>query len=349
MRWSLERFVPLAFAWALALLVGVSVVSYRSTAALLEDARRVMYTHEVLSELDGTLLALKDAETGQRGFLLTGVEDHLTPYSAGGAAVGERLRRLRELTADNPGQQRRLDAVGPLVTARLAKLRESVDRRRAGLPPAAESLAVGKQLMDELSLRLAEMAAEERRLLGERERRSQAAAGRALAVVMLGSLLAALVTALAYLAVRRELAGRRAAEASSSPSTASWSAATASWRSSPTSPRTTCRSRCARSRRSATGCGRSTARRSADRGPGLPGPDAERGAADAPADRRPADLLAGHDQGPAVRPGRPRPGRARGRGRPGGPRPADRRERRGRRAADRSTPTRCRCGSCSRT
>ena len=212
MRWSLERLVPLAFACALALLVGVGIVSYRSTTALLEDARRVTHTHEVLSELDGALLALKDAETGQRGFLLTGVEDHLASYSAGNAAVGERLRRLRELTADNPGQRRRLDVVGPLVAARLAKLRESIDRHRAGLPPAAESLAAGKRLMDELSLRLAEMAAEELRLLGERERRSQAAAGRALAVVMLGSLLAALVTALAYLAVRRELARRRAAE-----------------------------------------------------------------------------------------------------------------------------------------
>ena len=212
MRWSLERLVPLAFACALALLVGVGIVSYRSTTAMRQDARRVMHAHEVLSELDGTLLALKDAETGQRGFLLTGVEDHLASYSAGSVAVGKRLRRLRELTADNPGQQRRLDAVGPVVAARLVKLQESVDRRRAGLPPAAESLAAGKLLMDELSLRLAEMAAEELRLLGERERRSQAAAGRARAVVMLASLLAALVTALAYLAVRRELARRRAAE-----------------------------------------------------------------------------------------------------------------------------------------
>src|SRR5579884_685851 len=70
-----------------ALLLGNAWISYRNTRQLDEDAAWVAHTHEVLDSLRGLLSTVKDAETGQRGFLLTGDRRYLAPYAAARKAV----------------------------------------------------------------------------------------------------------------------------------------------------------------------------------------------------------------------------------------------------------------------
>ncbi|MBV8702506.1 MAG: CHASE3 domain-containing protein [Acetobacteraceae bacterium] len=166
----------------------------------LEDAGRlVRHTGEVIGQADGLLTALVDAETGQRGFLLTGEERYLEPYRAALGRVGPALDRLRELVADNPAQLARLPALRAGAEARLAELAETIARRRAG--DAEGALAIvrtdrGKRTMDGLRAGVAGFEAGERRLLGARV----AAAGRrgALATGLVG--LAGLLAAAAVVA-----------------------------------------------------------------------------------------------------------------------------------------------------
>jgi CHASE3 domain sensor protein len=61
----------------LALLVANTVVSYRNTLKLISNQRLVTHTQQVLTQLETTLSTLKDAETGQRGYLITGEERYL--------------------------------------------------------------------------------------------------------------------------------------------------------------------------------------------------------------------------------------------------------------------------------
>jgi PAS domain S-box-containing protein len=151
----------------LALVAGVNLTVTRSR----ESTRWVEHTHQVISLLETTLSDLRDAETGQRGFLLTGEPRYLEPYRSGTARFHEDLRRLQRMTADNPAQQRRIAELRRLGVAKVAEMAETVRLRQEGGLDAA--LAVvrtgrGKAAMDRIRAQVAQMRGEEERLLAER-------------------------------------------------------------------------------------------------------------------------------------------------------------------------------------
>ena len=138
----------------------------------------MVHTHEVLTEVRDALSLLKDAETGQRGYLITGDPKYLEPYDAVVARVRERFRRLKELTADNPDQQERLGALERVAAARLGELDETIRLRRdAGFDTARRVVIEdrGKNLMDEVRRLTGKMEAAEQ---GRLERRAEAADAR---------------------------------------------------------------------------------------------------------------------------------------------------------------------------
>lgn len=158
--------------------VAAACGSYYGVRGLADTHRQVVHTHEVLAAVREAMSLLKDAETGQRGYLITGDPKYLEPYDAAVARVRGEVRRLRDLTADNPAQQARAAALDRLVGTRLAELDETIALRRdAGFDAARRVVAEdrGKNLMDEVRRLMAEMEAEEQGLL---ERRAEAADGR---------------------------------------------------------------------------------------------------------------------------------------------------------------------------
>lgn len=135
------------------------------------SARWQTHTLQVLTQAETLMADLTGAESAQRGYLLTGDERYLDPYTAALLSVDTQLRELRLLTADSPTQQLRLDTVQPLVEAKLAVLRDSVELRRQGNVDAASTLmhgGRGRELMDTLRQVLGEFESEERRLLKQR-------------------------------------------------------------------------------------------------------------------------------------------------------------------------------------
>ncbi len=100
-------------------LIGISAAVYRASSTLVENARWVAHTHEVLTQLEATATGVTAAETELRGFLLTGQESYLDPYSAGLTETLRRLKTVRRLTADSPRQQACIDKLEPLILHRL--------------------------------------------------------------------------------------------------------------------------------------------------------------------------------------------------------------------------------------
>ena len=148
-------------------MVAAACGSYYGVRGLADTHRQVVHTHEVLTAVRQTLSLLKDAETGQRGYLLTGDPRYLEPYRAADGQVRGEVERLRRLTADNPAQQ-----------GRLAEPDETIALRRDAGFEAARRVVVedrGKKLMDEVRRLTGEMEAEEQGLL---ERRAAVADGR---------------------------------------------------------------------------------------------------------------------------------------------------------------------------
>src|SRR5207244_7771294 len=95
------------FALVAAVVTANAGLSYWNVRTLAATDRWVIHTFEVLTELEDTLSLLKDAETGQRGYLLTGRDRYLEPYRDAVDRIPAKLDRLKELTADNPRQQAR--------------------------------------------------------------------------------------------------------------------------------------------------------------------------------------------------------------------------------------------------
>ena len=91
------------------------------------EARKQSYM--VINKANGLFSALKDAETGQRGYALTGEEEFLQPYLAVRDRVSDHLKELRQLTF-SPAAQKNLDELKPLVDTKLAELKQSIELRR---------------------------------------------------------------------------------------------------------------------------------------------------------------------------------------------------------------------------
>jgi CHASE3 domain sensor protein len=206
--WTFGRKIAAGFALSLVLLIAIGTVSYLSITKLMRTSEWVAHTHEVLERIDNVLSSLKDAETGQRGYVLTGDEASLEPYHAGSDQVLDAIKDLRKLTADSSNQQRRVDAAEPLIAAKLAELKQTIDLRRKGDLDEATKIVrggEGKRFMDGLRRILDEMGNEERGLLKQRVAEAEAAASGAHSIIILGTLLCLLSVTVAGVLITRSL------------------------------------------------------------------------------------------------------------------------------------------------
>jgi signal transduction histidine kinase len=211
----MERKVQGGFVFALALLSVIGVVSYFNIIRLREDAAWVQHTDQVIIQLELLFSAMTDAQNGHRGYAVTGDETYLEPHRLAKQTADADVRRLRELTADNPVQQRRLDLLTPLVGEQLAFGGEIIALRRSrGFEAAQKQMLAGKgkQIHDQLRGLVNEMKDAEESLLKERELRARQSTTIAQVVIIGGGGLAFGFVGLALFAIRRDFAGRRRAE-----------------------------------------------------------------------------------------------------------------------------------------
>ncbi|MDX1935094.1 MAG: CHASE3 domain-containing protein [Capsulimonadales bacterium] len=174
----------------------------------------VTHTQEVLWTIETVLSLLKDAETGQRGFLLTGRPEYLLPYEQARQALPPKLGQLRELTADNPEQQRRLREIERLTTERLAALRTALDLRRTRGDAAARQWLLsgrGRTIMVRIRGEVEEMEKAERLLLLRREWESEVSERRARLTLLVASLVSLTLLLAVYLILARTATERRRA------------------------------------------------------------------------------------------------------------------------------------------
>ncbi|MCU1279834.1 MAG: histidine kinase [bacterium] len=206
--WTFGKKIAAGFALSFLTLAAVGAVAYRAIATLTTTSYRVAHTHEVLEHIASVLSLLKDAETGQRGFVITGDEGFLEPYHGAVQSLDRTLHELRELTRDNDSQQKRLDDVETAASAKLAELKRVIDVRRGGAMADAVKMiqaGEGKRVMDEIRRRIADMAAEERELLRQRAAEVESAATAARSTIILGTLVGLLLISVAAFVITRSL------------------------------------------------------------------------------------------------------------------------------------------------
>ncbi len=210
MRWTIGRRIALGFVLPVVALVAIGAVSYRTTLELEAAVRWVSHTHQVISAARGLLESVREVQAGQRGYVISGSEEWLEPYKAGLKDVEARARELRTLTADNPLQQQRLDRVERLISERLTFAKAVIEARRSKGFEAARKLTMtgqGHRGTEEVSRMVDEMERDERALLQQRQGAADASSAQARGVILWGTLLAALVVAVAAALITRGIVG----------------------------------------------------------------------------------------------------------------------------------------------
>lgn len=209
--WTFGRKIAAGFALAFLLLLAIGTIAYRGLSSLTETSHTVTRAHDVLERIASVLSLAKDAETGQRGYVITGEDSYLEPYNSGVTGLQKMIKELRELTADSPNQQKRIDEAEQLIAAKLAELKQTIEMRRTvGFDQTVKEIRTGKgkKYMDDLRVVLGQMELEERELLKQRANEVEAAASGAKSTIIFGTLICLLfVTAAAFL-ITRSLSGQ---------------------------------------------------------------------------------------------------------------------------------------------
>jgi len=169
---SVGTKIGIGFGLSLTMLLLVGLIARMNSTDMLQTARWVSHTHEVLEKLSALSARLRESEAGARGFALTGESEMLKQHTGARLEIERLARELRELTIDNPTQTRRIDALAPLLTRKLDFQDELTKRRRDdGLESAARlsSSGEGRVAMDAIHELTNSIGESERTLLRKRE------------------------------------------------------------------------------------------------------------------------------------------------------------------------------------
>jgi PAS domain S-box-containing protein len=214
-RWSLNTRITAGFAAALLILAITEFVSYRTTDGLIKASRQVVHTEQVVEALDNLLITLHVAQTGQRGYLLTGRESYLETYEAARKRLSTVLTYLDKLKPDDSARQRDIETLSRMVKRKQEELAATIASRKSGQTGAAAWLVMsdqGKKEMDAIRRLVDRMKDRERAQMGARTAQWDDSSRRTGWVVVSGVVVAFVILLLAILTLNSETAGRMRAE-----------------------------------------------------------------------------------------------------------------------------------------
>ncbi|MBE9226247.1 CHASE3 domain-containing protein [Phormidium sp. LEGE 05292] len=191
----LGLIVPLGFGATFLIMLGVGIVSKITMERLGKATELVAHTYEVKAELKQLEKLLVDAETGQRGFIYTGLANFLEPYNQSRTFIPQTLGNLSKQIAD-PLQQKKLNIIEELVRQKMDELATTIILKRAGKEKELRALVVsgkGKRIMDQIRANLDLMIKQENALQAQRMQAAKQAENFAQIVSIGGTFIAILI------------------------------------------------------------------------------------------------------------------------------------------------------------
>jgi CHASE3 domain sensor protein len=168
MKSAKENKIDWIFIISLASILIVAFTTFQTFVIFRDNTLWVIHTHKVQESLESLLSHLKDAETGQRGYLITGEDSYLEPFNISLSNIDKEFSLLKEITSDNPVQQNKFPSLEILISSKISELNETINlRRNSGFKAAQEVVLThqGKLEMDGIRQILKDMKNEENSLL----------------------------------------------------------------------------------------------------------------------------------------------------------------------------------------
>lgn len=205
----------IGFALAIAVSVAVMGLAVAKLSQSNDEARWVDHTHQVMRALDDVQAATVAAQSGSRGYVVSGREQFLPAYREALSRIESGMDRLTRLMQDNPAQLARVEALRPRINDLMSYFDELLGLVNRGNVEAAQIIVGsgrGEDSMDGIRRRIREMSQVEEALLVQRSKAAERGGHVARVLVVGGAILSFLLLLGAYVALRREVA-RAAASA----------------------------------------------------------------------------------------------------------------------------------------
>lgn len=172
---TLSQKILTGFLVCSVILVATAIFAVRNNEKFIDTTQWVNHTNQVIKQFDQILTKTVDAETGVRGYVVTGNEVFLEPYNDAFDTIHQHINEVRNLTTDNPVQQKNIGALEKEVGASQEYLKEVIAFRRENFEKARAEMATGKgkQIEDGIRKTIAEAKGIESNLLAERKKSSE--------------------------------------------------------------------------------------------------------------------------------------------------------------------------------
>ncbi|WP_316830304.1 response regulator [Pedobacter aquatilis] len=198
MKTTLKNNLRLGLGLSLIILFISSLASYVSISNLIKSAELVKHSDEVILNVEGVISTLKDAETGQRGYLLTGNKVFLDPYNGAADTALATLNKIAANTKDNPAQQKSVAELKDILLRRLDIIKSTIEIKSLGGKVDPTVLFQGKVYMDQARATVGKMIKEEKRLLENRTADLNKLTSYTPILILIAALLAVLITLFFY-------------------------------------------------------------------------------------------------------------------------------------------------------
>lgn len=205
---SLKNNLRIGLGLSLLILFITSLASYTSIKNLIRSADMVSHSSDIMSSLEGIISTLKDAETGQRGYLLTGDKDFLEPFNGAKEEAIAILNEIAIKTRDNAFQQQSVKQLQNIIEERVGIIEKTLVIKGRGGQVSVEELLNGKIYMDKARSIIKKMQDEEKRLLDIRTKDLNTIAGYTPILIIIAAVLAVLITIFFYRRVSMDFTTR---------------------------------------------------------------------------------------------------------------------------------------------
>jgi CheY-like chemotaxis protein/CHASE3 domain sensor protein len=215
MKITLGKKILIGVALCTLILLTIASISFKNSERLVDTNFLVSHTYDVLFEFEQIQINCTDAETGERGFIITGSPEYLEPFNNSRSKLFEDIDKARELTNDNPAQQKNLDAIGKLSDTLIKHLALCIEIRKTNdLEKTKELVAsgTGKRILDEIRVVINSSIEMAQTLLAQRKQISKADA-RNFDIIFIALLLTiAIVLISVYIIIIRNLRALKKAQ-----------------------------------------------------------------------------------------------------------------------------------------
>ncbi len=202
------KSLKIIFIISLLLIIIISALSYKHINSLSQSVGLVVHAHKIQIELEQLISCLKDAETGQRGYLLTNDSVFLEPFSNARAKVNESFYSLKTLLSNKTEQQKNLDTLYILINSRFNILTSTLrfnPQNNAELIKRRKNMLLGKDVMNNIRSHMTKMNVIENNYLVESQKKYENQNYLTAIFSLLVSLFSIIVFVVSYLKISKDL------------------------------------------------------------------------------------------------------------------------------------------------